>query len=191
MARQALEDDPRFIEAKAALAPLKTKVANTKVLAENMVRNAKAEVEYETLVIVRRALDAGLSRNAIGRLLGKTSNADQIAVVEKAMQVSGGFMPLAAAKPADMEPEAPAMIAPAGWQFGPVVGEPGPGAEVTITNDAGDVYVMRMSEEELRKYYHGDGTPLTDTEVDDLLGWRVDYYVSWLLYPDYVEVIEL
>ena len=86
MARPNIENDPRFIMAKAALAPLKSRVDNAKREAEEMVRNARIETEQEMLNIVKSALESGLSRYAVGRLTGKTSNKDQIKLVERAMR---------------------------------------------------------------------------------------------------------
>lgn len=192
MGRPPIEDNPLFLEVKAMYEPLKSKVANARVMAEAMVANAKAEVDREMLAVVKYGIENGLSRSAIGRITGRTSNADQIALVERAL--AEGYVPIVAAsglKPVQPEPEAPAMQAPTGWQFGAVVGEVGPGAEVALWNDAGDVYTMRVSDDDFRRYYREDGSKLSGDEIDDLLGWQVDYYVSWLLYPDTVEAIVL
>lgn len=185
MARPRVDDNPVYVEVKARFEPLKNKVANARIMADAMVENAKREVEQEMLALVKYGIENGLSRNAIGRITGKTSNADQIALVERAMG-SGFAMPLSMVQQAvEPEPDAtPDMPAPDGWEFSDVAGDPGgPGASVTLSSPDGELFRMTVDDSDVRQYYdESDGHRLDAQESLERIPDDVDVYVKWLVY---------
>lgn len=184
MARPRVDDNPVYVEVKTRFEPLKNKVANARIMADAMVENAKREVEQEMLALVKYGIENGLSRNAIGRITGKTSNADQIALVERAMG-SGFAMPLSVVQQA-VEPDdaAPDMPAPDGWEFSDVAGDPGgPGASVTLSSPDGELFRMTVDDSDVRQYYdESDGHRLDAQESLERIPDDVDVYVKWLVY---------
>lgn len=187
MARPRVDDNPVYVEVKARFEPLKNKVANARIMADAMVENAKREVEQEMLALVRYGIENGLSRNAIGRITGKTSNADQVKLVERAMAsgftVPLGFMQQATDEPETTEPEAPVAY-PDGWEFGGVDGDPNDGAVVVFSNPAGELFRCRV-EDGLRRYYdEADGHLLAGDESFDRVPYEVDVWLYWLLYGE-------
>ena len=187
MARMNWNDDPVYAEAAKRLEPLKDEVAKARKNAEQMVADAKARVERETLDVVRWALENGLTQYAIGKLTGKTRAEHQRELIERAMGHT--YMPLlvreqpTADDPEDVEPEVPVAY-PDGWEFGAVDGDPNDGAVVIFSNAAGELFRCRV-EDGLRRYYDElDGHPLVGDESFDRVPYEVDVWLYWLLYGE-------
>lgn len=91
MGRPSIDNDAVYVEMCRRLAPLKTRVANAKFEAQQLVEKARADVEREKLAAIRFGLDHGLSQYAIGKATGETRADRQRALVRRALAFEGDY----------------------------------------------------------------------------------------------------
>lgn len=87
--RKSVEENPIYQEVVKQLQPLKNRVANARFEAQQIVENAKREVENEKLRAIKWGLDNGLTQYAIGKATGETNAERQRALVARARNFGG------------------------------------------------------------------------------------------------------